>query len=160
MSDIPDASDWCSCGVALEGRLGQAYNEEAFRHFLAIERKRSERTARPFLLLLVDVQEPPGVSVRIEPAVAKKLFSGLWLGVRETDFIGWYSQEHVAGAVLTELGDGPGPDVFRLVGQRLSRVLREGLPSDVARRVRVHGRVHPHPEPEGIVRAELVSGDF
>ena len=47
----------CSCGVAFEGRLGQAYNEEAFRYFLAIERKRAERSHRTFLLLLVDVKK-------------------------------------------------------------------------------------------------------
>src|SRR5207249_10194531 len=83
-------SDRCACGVALEGRLGEAYNEEAFRYFLAIERKRSERSGRPFLLLLVDLKEQSGVTVRIDPMVAPKLFSALWLCLRETDCVGWY----------------------------------------------------------------------
>lgn len=138
--------DRCSCGVVLEGRLGQAYNEQAFRYFLAIERKRSERSGRPLLLLLVDLKEQSGRSVRMDPMVALKLFSGLWLCLRETDFVGWYREERVAGAVLTELREGSRTEVSRLVSQRVSGVLRECLPSDVARRLRVHAYQDLEPE--------------
>jgi hypothetical protein len=148
VSDMRGESDRCSCGVDLEGRLGQAYNEQAFRYFLAIERKRSERSGRPFLLLLVDLKEQSGVSVRIDPMVATKLFSALWLCLRETDCIGWYREERVAGAVLTELGDRRPTEVFCQIGQRISERLYERLLSDVARRLRV--RVYQHPESERI----------
>jgi hypothetical protein len=144
VSDMRGESDRCSCGVALEGRLGQAYNEQAFRYFLAIERKRSERSGCPFLLLLVDLKEQSGVSVRIDPMVAPKLFSALWLCLRETDCIGWYREERVAGALVPELGDRHPTEVCRLVGQRVSGMLREGLPADVAPRVQV--RVYQHAE--------------
>src|SRR5207249_3846912 len=113
----------------LEGRLGQAYNEQAFRSFLAIERKRSERSGCPFLLLLVALKEQSGVTVRIDPMVAPKLFSALWLCLRETDCIGWYREERVAGAVLTERGDRHPTEVCRLIGQRVSGVLSEGHPA-------------------------------
>lgn len=148
MSDMRGDSDRWRRGGALEGRRGPAYNEEAFRYFLAIERKRSERSGRPFLLVLVDLKDQPGVSARVEPMVAPKIFAGLWLCIRESDFIGWYREERVAGAVLTELGDGPLTGVSRLVGQRLSEVLCKRLPSDVGRRLQV--RVHQHPEPQTI----------
>lgn len=146
VSDTRGESDRCSCGVALEGRLGQAYNEEAFRYFLALERKRCEGSGRPFLLLLVDLKEPPGAAARIDRTVASKLFSGLWLCLRETDIVGWYREDHVAGAVLTGLDDGPRRDVARLVGQRVSEALGKRLPSEVARQLQV--RVSQHPEPE------------
>ena len=125
-------------------RLGQAYNEQAFRYFLAIERKRSERSGCPFLLLLVDLKEQSGVPVRIDPMVAPRLFSALWLCLRETDCIGWYREERVAGAVLTELGDRHPTEVCRLIGQRVSGALSEGLPANVAHRLQV--RVYQHPE--------------
>ena len=144
VSDMRGESDRCSCGIALEGRLGQAYNEQAFRSFLAIERKRSERSGCPFLLLLVALKEQSGVTVRIDPMVAPKLFSALWLCLRETDCIGWYREERVAGAVLTELGDRHPTEVCRLIGQRVSGVLSEGLPANVAHRLQV--RVYQHPE--------------
>src|SRR2546426_7694446 len=138
-------SDRCACGVAVEGRRGQAYNEEAFRCFLAIERKRSERSGHPFLLLLVDLKEQPRVGARIHPTVALKLFSGLWLHLRDSDFVGWYREERVAGAVLTELGDGFRTGVSHLIGQRVTEMLCERLPSDIARRLQV--RVYQHAGP-------------
>ncbi|PYR23851.1 MAG: hypothetical protein DMF98_17590 [Acidobacteria bacterium] len=139
-------TDRPSHGVALEGRRSQAYDEEAFRYFLAIERKRSERSGRPFLLLLVDLKEQPGVGARIHPAVAGKLFSGLWLQLRDSDFVGWYREERVAGAVLTELGDGPRADVSHAFGQRVTQALCARLPADLASRLRV--RAYHHAEPE------------
>jgi hypothetical protein len=135
-------------GVALEGLCGEAHNEEAFQYLLWIERKRSERSGRTFLLMLVGLTETPGVSARIDPTVAAALFSGLRLCLRETDFAGWYREGRVAGAVLTESRNRPGTDVSRLVGQRVSGVLCARLPSDVARRLRV--RVYQEPESERI----------
>src|SRR5260370_259758 len=48
LSEMRDESAPSSLELELEGPQGQAYNESAFRHFLAIERNRSERSARPF----------------------------------------------------------------------------------------------------------------
>jgi len=148
VSDMRAESDRCLPGVALEGRLGQAYNEEAFRYFLASERKRSERSGCPFLLLLVDLKEQEGLSARIDSVVASNLFSNLWLCLRETDLVGWYREERVAGAVLTEIGDGRQTEVSPLIGQRVTEGLYERLPSGVVRRLRV--RIYQHPELEGI----------
>ena len=135
----PDGTDRCSCGVAVQSRRSHAYNEEAFRYFFAVERQRSRRSGRALLLLLVDLKEHPGARAQLEPRVVPKLFGGLSRSLRETDIIGWYRDRRVAGALLTELGDGPRPEISGLVGQRISRVLCEVLPWDVARlRVRVY----------------------
>jgi hypothetical protein len=117
--------------------MGQAYNEEAFRYFLAVERKRAERSRRSFLLLLVSVKKRSGVSGPIRPVVATSIFAGLWLGVREVDFIGWFREGRVAGAVLTQGADPLAPDVVRRISQRLAETLRERVPADVARRLHV-----------------------
>ncbi len=135
MSSMRRESGWRAQGVALESRLGQAYDEETFLRFLATERKRSERSGSPFLLLLVDLNEEPGVSVRIAPEVSDRLFSRLWLCVRETDIVGWYREERVAGALLTQITSGTVSDVCRTVSERVADELRRGLPADVARRV-------------------------
>ena len=148
MADRRAESDRCLPSVAVEGRLGQAYNEQAFRYLLAIERKRSERSGCPFLLFLIDLKEPAGASGRLDAMVANHLFSNLWRSLRETDFVGWYREERVAGAVLIELGDRRPTEVSRLIGQRVGARLSERLPSDVARRLRV--RIYQHPERERI----------
>ncbi len=131
----------------MEGRLGQAYDEKAFRYLLAIERKRSERSGRPFLLLLVELKELPGPSERIDPVVAAKLFSGLWFCLRETDFIGWYSEDHMAGAMITQLATVPQSAVSRLLRHRVRDVLGQNLPPEVGRRLHVRVcRLGPRPK--------------
>ena len=126
-----------SCGAALEGRMGQAYNEEAFRYFLSVERKRAARSRRSLLLLLVSMKKRSGGRGPIRPMVAASIFSGLWLGVREVDFIGWFREGRVAGAVLTQGADPLAPEVSRRISQRLTETLRGRVPADVARRVQV-----------------------
>jgi hypothetical protein len=146
-SDVADGA--CSCGVTLDDRLGQAYNEEGFHYLLTIELKRSERSGRPFLLLLVDLREQPGGSARIDRAVAATLFSSLCRCLRETDFVGWYRVEYVVGAVLTECRAGARTQVSRLVRHRLTAALADLLSMDIARRLRV--RVYQQPAPESVV---------
>ena len=68
-SDVNAHHERCSCAVALDGRVGQIYNEEGFRYFLEIERKRAELSNRPLLLLLVDLKTEPGMDDRLEAAV-------------------------------------------------------------------------------------------
>jgi hypothetical protein len=127
----------CSCGVALESRLGHAYNEEAFRHFLAVERKRGDRSRRSVLLLLINMKKQPGMSGRIPPVVAARIFSGLWHGVREVDFVGWFREDRVTGAVLTQGAVPLAPDVPRRIAHRITEILSERVPASVARRLHV-----------------------
>ena len=117
--------------------MSQTYNEEAFRYFLALERKRSEQSHRSFLLLLVNVKKQPGMSNRIPPAIAASLFSGLGLSVREVDFIGWFREERVAGAVLTQGAHSPENDASAGIGQRIIETLSESVPPEIARRLHV-----------------------
>ena len=124
----------------------QAFNEEAFRYLLGVQRKRSERSEQPFLLLLVDLETQPEGLRRIDPALARKLFAGLCRALRETDLIGWYSDGRIAGALLTEREADVWADDARIVTQRVTETLAEILPPPVARRVRV--RAH-HIAPTG-----------
>jgi hypothetical protein len=140
VAETPKETPPCSCGVTIEGRSGQAYNEQAFGYFLEIERKRSERSNRPFLLLLVDLKKEPGEPEKhlgLDPDLATRLFSGMWACLRETDFVGWYRDGRVAGAVLTQPADMPRADVSGELGPRIHGLLCQGLPSQVARRLQV-----------------------
>jgi hypothetical protein len=113
--------------VELEGRPTHVYNESAFRYFLSIERKRSERSGRPFALLLLDRKAPVAAGKSLDAEIAAKLFSALSRCLRETDFIGWYQEGNVAGAVLTHLGDS-GSDFAPQVRRRISSAVFAGLP--------------------------------
>lgn len=101
----------------------QAYNEPAFRYFLEIERRRSEPSNRPLLLLLIERKPSLEDKFVIDRATAARLFATLHHSVRDTDFIGWYREGHVAGVVLTQEEDSDPGRASDVVRQRLHRVL-------------------------------------
>ena len=135
MADNAEALDGRSYGVALHSPLGCAYNEEAFRYLLTLERKRSERSGHPFLLLLVDLKAEPGSTVRIDREMAEKIFSSFWLCLRETDSVGWYREERIAGAVLTELTSRHPGEICREVAERVNVALSKDIPLTLALRL-------------------------
>jgi hypothetical protein len=122
--------------VGFTGNAGEAYNERAFRYFLAIERTRAERSERSFLLLLVSLSKCPDQGHRIPRTVCSSLFSSLALCVREVDFIGWYRDQDVAGAVLAQ-GLEPDSDAPARIIERVTNELSQRLPSRIAERLRV-----------------------
>ena len=127
----------CPCGLSDHAPAVQAYNEEAFRHFLTIERKRSQRGHRSLLLLLVSLRKDSAASSHIPPAVAAKMFAGLTTCLREIDFVGWYRNERIAGAVLVQGGNPSDADVSQRIGERVTQALGAELSPSVASRLQV-----------------------
>ena len=125
--------------IGLEG--GQpgcrAYNEPAFRHFLAIERKRADRAGRSLLLMLVSLRPKDNGTDMFPADCARRVFEGLAFCVREVDFVGWYRDGRVAAAVLTQGARTPDPDIVHAIGMRVSEALEERLPWPLAARLDV-----------------------
>ena len=81
-------------------RQSGCYVEEYFHEALSLERKRTERTARPFTLLLADIA---GVKPEAEwRQIARSVVQVLSLATRSTDIKGWYLYGSVLGVILTE----------------------------------------------------------
>jgi hypothetical protein len=118
--------------VALDNEAGGAYNEEAFRYFLEIERKRAALTNRPLLLLLVDFQ-----SAHDGRNPSGAVCAALTACLRDTDFVGWYQGGRVLGAVLTQRAETPASDASRQVTDRVNAQLALRLPHHVASRLQV-----------------------
>ena len=130
------ASEHCACGLAL-AEHASAYNEEAFHFLLGVERKRFEQSSKPFVLMLVELEGRSGQTAPIDPVDVARVFAGLARSVRDTDVIGWYSEGHIAGAVLTHLGDASIADVSRLMAERVTRTLLDDLSEEMAGRLQV-----------------------
>jgi hypothetical protein len=143
--DFQHAANWredmtrCDCGLAADVASGSVYNEEAFRYFLEIERKRSELSGRSFLLLLVDLKRSSSADAdpQIDSPSADLLFSALTISLRETDFVGWYRAARTIGAVLTQNTDATAAALSDVVGQRVTTALRGALSTALATRVQV-----------------------
>ena len=115
----------------------EIYNAETFRHFLTLERSRAARAERAFLLVLVGVRVRPKTGVRVSATESAALFTALGECVRDVDFVGWYREGRVAGAVLTQGVEGPGSHAPTVIGERVSQVLRRRLPVALSQSLRV-----------------------
>lgn len=120
------------------GLIGQAYNEAAFRHFLAIDRLRAERRQHSMLLVLASIRPTPGRCAHLTRSTAAAMFAGLAAGVREVDFLGWYWQGRVAGAGLAQAVD-LSEQQAGCVGERILTAIRREV--DDGRGPFVHVRV-------------------
>jgi lipopolysaccharide/colanic/teichoic acid biosynthesis glycosyltransferase len=78
------------------------YVEDYFNELLAIERKRSERSKSPFLLILINIKNIH--SSDSKDKIIRTIASSLFSVTRETDITGWYEYRSVVGVLLTEIG--------------------------------------------------------
>ena len=77
--------------------------EDYFHQLLSLERKRTERSGNPSILLLIDMSGFSRLSVRRR--IAEEVNLVLFSILRETDVKGWYRSESIAGVIFTEMGD-------------------------------------------------------
>jgi hypothetical protein len=108
------------------------YGEPTFHYFLNIERERSVRSDRPYVLLQVDLKDRSGAPTVIPQATSDRLFIALSESVRETDFLGWYEDQRVVGAVLTEVDGERQAERIRRAVDRVRRTVESHLPVEVS----------------------------
>jgi hypothetical protein len=134
-------------GMASLSQSG-AYNQEAFRYLLESESKRSERSGRFCQILLVHWTDAQGGIVQMDSHVAKTVMAASSRSLRETDYIGWYRDGRIVGAVLTVLVQESMAQVASHLQKRLAEVLQSELSIEDSRRLQI--RVCQHHELEGI----------
>jgi lipopolysaccharide/colanic/teichoic acid biosynthesis glycosyltransferase len=77
------------------------YVEEFFLEFLVFERRRSERSGRPFLVMTLDFTGIRDLESRGEPV--KWTMKTLSMLTRDTDIKGWYRNTDILGVIFTEM---------------------------------------------------------
>ena len=93
---IPDQPSQEFC----DSELG-CYEEEYFHEMLTFERKRSERSGRPFLIMTMDFTPIRKAQIRRE--AVKDVMKALLTLTRTTDIKGWYRSAAVLGVIFTEM---------------------------------------------------------
>jgi hypothetical protein len=129
-----------------------AYDQKAFRYLLESESKRSERSGRFCQILLVYWTDAQGRIVQMDSHVAKTVIAASSRSLRETDYIGWYRDGRIVGAVLTVLVQESMAQVASHLQRRLAEVLQSELSIEESRRLQI--RVCLHDELEGIELGE------
>ncbi len=119
------------------------YDEHDFRAIVQRERKRTERSKRPFLLMLVDAVGFSNSKGRAR--TLEKIAFALCSCSRKMDSIGWYRNGNVFGALFVELGSDV-REGRRRISDKVARTFGATLRADEVQKLKVS--FHPYPEHE------------
>lgn len=101
------------------------FQEETLHRMLILERRRAERSRKPFVLMLVDAQAvlEPGNGT----AFLKRFTSAVCDATRETDLIGWYKESAILAVIFTEVSlEGKHP-ITEVLQSKVVKSLRDSL---------------------------------
>ena len=116
-------------------------NEDAFRRMISLERKRSERSRKPFVLMILDMgNQHPSESSR---QALRKVATALSVTARETDLTGWYRNDCAVGVMFTELGFTDRSATLSTMITRVSNTLRANLVSEELNQISISFHVFP-----------------
>jgi lipopolysaccharide/colanic/teichoic acid biosynthesis glycosyltransferase len=126
VDDASNPADSLFDCISAEERIIQ--NEESFKRMIAVERKRTERSREPFLLMLLEA----GNHQRAEKNsnALDKIISAMLSSTRETDVVGWYKDRTTVGVMFTGLAIEDKNAVLSTILSRVSAALRDELTSD------------------------------
>lgn len=115
--------------------------EPAFHRMIALERKRSERSRKPFVLMLVDVGDEQESDKNTK--ALRKIASALSASTRETDVIGWYARNRALGVMFIEIGPDGNSAILSIIVSRITEALRANLAFEQFNRLRISFHVFP-----------------
>jgi len=125
-----------SCSLANPGLLDEYY----FLHLLRLERKRSERSKRPFLLMLLNAGNLLKAPDRTE--ILREITCAIASCSRETDLIGWYEYDKTLAMIFSELGNDSSSGIACIL-EKIQRSLQRELGFETLRELRFTFRSFP-----------------
>lgn len=102
-----------------------ALGEDAFGRMIVVERKRTERSGKPFLLMLLEAGNHQGSGKNGKPL--DTMVSTLLSSTRETDVVGWYKEWTTVGVIFTGLLVDDKHSILNTILTRVSTALRDKL---------------------------------
>lgn len=102
----------------------RALDEDSFRRVMAIERKRTERSKAPFVLVLIEVAN---LSFMGTTAALEAITSVLLTSSRDTDVVGWYKDGMTVGGLYTGLDASDKKTILNTILAKVSSALKDEL---------------------------------
>jgi lipopolysaccharide/colanic/teichoic acid biosynthesis glycosyltransferase len=115
--------------------------EQHFQRAIVLERKRSERSGKAFLLMLVDSGNCRSSEERRN--LIAEILSSLSLSTRETDVLGWYKKNVTAGVIFTEISSEDKASISAVMRARITEVLRNRLKTEQLGQITISFHVFP-----------------
>jgi exopolysaccharide biosynthesis polyprenyl glycosylphosphotransferase len=103
----------------------EVLDEVSFHRMITRERKRTERSQKPFLLMLLDLGHV--LPSEHNSRVLRQILAGLACSTRETDVTGWYAENIVVGIMFTEVTIDERSQILTTMMTRVSEILRGNL---------------------------------
>jgi len=122
-----------------EGVLPGVSSEEAFHVILKLERRRAERSGKPFILMLLDAHQENGTA----RAILRQTLAVLTSSTRETDPMGWYRDGAILGVIFTEVGNDEIGLIAETLRAKIRSNLQEQLGSETTEKIAVSLHVFP-----------------
>ncbi len=132
LAPLPEASSLGDHGIL---------NADAFRRMITLERKRSERSRKPFMLLLLDMGDR--LPSEKNGKILGKILTALSGSTRDTDVTGWYANHCVVGVMFTEIATGDSSSVPTTIIARVTETLRKNLTLEQFNKVSLSFHVFP-----------------
>jgi hypothetical protein len=122
--------------------LFPAVQEAFFVQMLRLERRRTERSGRPFMLVLIEGErlhrESRGLAFY-------RVASALSTCTRETDVLGWYKQDVTLGLLMTEIACTSMATVD-LLTEKISSAVQHTVGDITYNKLKLHFRTFPFDE--------------
>jgi lipopolysaccharide/colanic/teichoic acid biosynthesis glycosyltransferase len=90
--------------------------QQLFMKLLCLERKRSERSGRRFVLMLLD---PGNLLKSTQAGVISDLLAAISQSTRDTDLKGWYRGGTIIGVIFTEIGDTEDKSILQVLSAKV-----------------------------------------
>jgi exopolysaccharide biosynthesis polyprenyl glycosylphosphotransferase len=115
--------------------------EKQFGELLCLERKRAERSRKPFLLMLLDLRKA------LVNGNSRNLVETVWASScsasRDSDIRGWYLQGAVLGVIFVEVkSEGPVP-VSEIIHEKVTSALSKRLEKGEVERIDIRMYLQP-----------------
>jgi len=100
-------------------------SQKAFHRVISIERMRTERSRKPFLLMLLDMGDH--LPSETNGKHLSKILAALASSTRQTDVAGWYETNRIVGAMFIEICPEERQTIVSTIISRVSDILRDQL---------------------------------
>lgn len=117
--------------------FGTVIDEHYFSRMLRVERKRTERSGKPFLLMIINSN-----GLFQDSDIALQTVEAVGASIRETDTLGWYKTGSALAIVFTEIGSADA-EVVKVIVDKVTTALRERLDFSIAREFNITCHLYP-----------------
>ena len=120
---------------------GEVLTELTFHALLTHERRRAERSRKPFVLMLLEMHALHAKSVDV--SFSDRVSSAIAGATRETDLIGWYEEGRILAVIFAELNLEENAPVAELLRSKIESVLRGSVGAKASARIVITTHIFP-----------------